>query len=326
MSKRLYTYAGFTAQDLKNRASIPSQADITVGSNYIDCSSVDIPSEIRDVIGEGSNDLGTIYQSAKVNKWSGFGPREWYVSGGLLLNRVKALPYDMANLCGYNHNAVTPGWMGGSYITDFKYVQTDNSKVFSGGLQGGEIDFPTMVGATHVKWVIKDPGGNVIGSSLAVLGSYYNSNPIIPVCTITMGNWTGVKNLSSTIYLSNSFGDELCVYPGTTPWTIIATQRLNPAAAAMPSPTDYTIIKIVAATCTVDLAGNYTISISNLTRWNMTPYTGNINIRSELYNDAGTLIASNASIVTNSSLRSFSGNIGRATDYDYLVKFIITGY
>src|SRR5659263_699029 len=80
MSKRLYTYAGFTAQDLKNRASIPSQADITVGSNYIDCSSVDIPSEIRDVIGEGSNDLGTIYLSAKVNTWSGFGPREWYVS------------------------------------------------------------------------------------------------------------------------------------------------------------------------------------------------------------------------------------------------------
>jgi len=108
MSKRLYTYAGFTAQDLKNRASIPSQADITVGSNYIDCSSVDIPSEIRDVIGEGSNDLGTIYLSAKVNKWSGFGPREWYVSGGLLLNRPKSNPYDMANLCGYNHNAITP--------------------------------------------------------------------------------------------------------------------------------------------------------------------------------------------------------------------------
>src|SRR5665648_487838 len=99
MSKRLYTYAGFTATDLKNRASIPSQTDITVGSNYIDCSSVDIPSEIRDIIGEGSNDLGTIYMSAKVNKWSGFGPREWYVSGGLLLNRVKALPYDMANFC-----------------------------------------------------------------------------------------------------------------------------------------------------------------------------------------------------------------------------------
>ena len=108
MGKILYTYAGFTAQDLKNRASIPSQADITVGSNYIDCSSVDIPSEIRDIIGEGSNDLGTIYCSAKVNKWSGFGPREWYVSGGVLLDRPRSNPYDMANFCGYNHNAIPP--------------------------------------------------------------------------------------------------------------------------------------------------------------------------------------------------------------------------
>src|SRR5665648_378159 len=108
MGKILYIYGGFSAAQLKSRASIPSQADITVGANYIECSSVDIPSEIRDVIGEGSNDLGTIYLSAKVNKWSGFGPREWYVSGGLLLNRPKSNPYDMANLCGYNHNAITP--------------------------------------------------------------------------------------------------------------------------------------------------------------------------------------------------------------------------
>ena len=320
MSKRLYTYAGFTAQDLKNRASIPSQADITVGSNYIDCSSVDIPSEIRDVIGEGSNDLGTIYLSAKVNKWSGFGPREWYVSGGLLLNRVKALPYDMANLCGYNHNAITPGWMGGSYITDFKYVQTDNSKVFSGGLQGGEIDFALMVGATHVKWVIKDPGGNVIGSSLAVLGSYYNSNPIIPVCTITMGNWTGVKNLSSTIYLSNSFGDELCVYPGTAPWTIVASQRLNPVGAVLPSGS---VIKIVAGSATLDLAGNYTISISNMTRYSMTPYTGRVNIVANLYNEVNSIIHTKQ-ITTNDSARSFAGYLGHAADYDYHVEFLIS--
>ncbi|HZK95716.1 MAG TPA: hypothetical protein VFC67_16050 [Prolixibacteraceae bacterium] len=320
MSKRLYTYAGFTATDLKNRASIPSQTDITVGSNYIDCSSVDIPSEIRDIIGEGSNDLGTIYMSAKVNKWSGFGPREWYVSGGLLLNRVKALPYDMANFCGYNHNAVTPGWMGGSYITDFKYVQTDNSKVLSGGLQGGEIDFLIMVGATHVKWVIKDPGGNVIGSSLAALGSYYNSNPIIPVCTITMGNWTGVKNLSSTIYLSNSFGDELCVYPGTTAWTIIATQRLNPAGAVLPSGS---VIKIVAGSATLDLAGNYTITINNMTRYSMTPYTGRVNIVANLYNEVNGLIHTQQ-ITTNDSARSFAGYLTHAADYDYHVEFLIS--
>jgi len=210
--------------------------------------------------------------------------------------------------------------MGGSYITDFKYVQTDNSKIISGGLQGGEVDFPTMVGATHVKWVIKDPGGNVIGSSLAVLGSYYNSNPIIPVCTITMGNWTGVKNLSSTIYLSNSFGDELCVYPGTATWTIIATQRLNPAGAVLPSGS---VIKIVAGSATLDLAGNYTISISNMTRYSMTPYTGRVNIVANLYNEVNGLIHTQQ-ITINDSARSFAGYLTHVADYDYHVEFLIS--
>jgi len=108
MGKILYIYGGFSAAQLKSRASIPSQADITVGANYIECSSVDIPSEIRDAIGEGSNDLGTIYLSAKVNRWSFFSPREWYLSGGVLYDRAKSNPYDMANFCGYNHTAVAP--------------------------------------------------------------------------------------------------------------------------------------------------------------------------------------------------------------------------
>src|SRR5674476_899632 len=102
MGKILYIYGGFSATQLKSRASIPSQGDIAVGANYIDCSSIDIPSEIRDAIGEGSNDLGTIYTSSKVNQWSEFSPRQWYISAGQLQNGIKALPYDMANFCGYN--------------------------------------------------------------------------------------------------------------------------------------------------------------------------------------------------------------------------------
>jgi len=106
--KRLYTYGGFTAAELKARASIPSQADITVGADYIDCASVDIPTEIRDVIGEASNDLGTIYCSAKVNKWSHFGVWLHAWLGDTLVHTLKSNPYDMSNFCGYNHNAKPP--------------------------------------------------------------------------------------------------------------------------------------------------------------------------------------------------------------------------
>ena len=108
MGKVLYTYGEYTDAQLKARASIPSQSDISLGGNCIVCYSVDIPTEIRDIIGEGSNDLGTIYSSAKVNKWSHFGV--WLHSwiGDTIIHTLKSNPFDMSNFCGYNHNAKPP--------------------------------------------------------------------------------------------------------------------------------------------------------------------------------------------------------------------------
>jgi hypothetical protein len=148
MGKVLYTYAGFTAAQLKSRASIPSQGDIAVGANYIDCNSVDIPSEIRDVIGEGSNDLGTIYLSAKVNKWSGFGPREWYITGQIITDRPKSNPYDMANLCGYNHTAKTP-YLYFPYPTNIR----------SSGLANTYINIGLFINLQEVDWATIWPNG-----------------------------------------------------------------------------------------------------------------------------------------------------------------------
>ena len=181
MSKVLYIYGGFSAAQLKSRASIPSQADITVGSNYIDCSSVDIPSEIRDIIGEGSNDLGTIYCSAKVNKWSGFGPREWYVSAGVLLDRPRSNPYDMANFCGYNHNAITP------YITNAASLSlasglANQSYSFFVNLNLAEINWFAQLGLTHCHVVVD----GVIKASFATETDYIgNAEKVIEV-TVTL--------------------------------------------------------------------------------------------------------------------------------------------
>ena len=142
MSKRLYAYGGFTSQQLKDRSSIPSQGDITVGDGYIDCASVDIPSEIRDVIGEGSNDLGTIYCSAKVNKWSGFGPWEWYVDGTELKSRLRSNPYDMSNFCGYNHNAPAPRLFNCTENIPAAIGET-STVIVTADFQLGELKLPT---------------------------------------------------------------------------------------------------------------------------------------------------------------------------------------
>ena len=325
MPKTLQAYGGFTSADIKNRAEIPAQADMTISGSNVDCVNIK-DSDIKNVLGESVTGVGALCISPLVNKWSGFGPTEWYVNAGSFSNRIKT-PYSMSNWAGYNHGAVSAGFMGGSHITTFKYISGDStSHTISAGLQVGEINFPSMVGATHVKMVIKE-GSTFIGSNLVAIGTTYNdTTPINPFYNVVMGSRTGTVTYTAYAYLSNGNADELCLFPNVSAWDIAAIQRMPPAAAVTSNPADTTIIKIVAGSATIDLSGNYTISISNITKWNMTPYTGNINIKSELYNEVGTLIATNNSIVTNSSLKSFSGNIGRTTDYDYVVKFTVTGY
>ncbi|HZK96676.1 MAG TPA: hypothetical protein VFC67_20930 [Prolixibacteraceae bacterium] len=168
MGKILYTYGGFTAAQLKERASIPSQADITAGSNYIDCSSIDIPTEIRDVIGEGSNDLGTIYTSAKVNKWSGFGPWTWYVSGGVLYFIIKSNPYDMSNFCGYNHNARQTSISGQIATIRVNAGQSANIGITC-TLDIGEVNWSAIGGIAKIAFK-SSIGGSLLGVT------YYDIN------------------------------------------------------------------------------------------------------------------------------------------------------
>ena len=113
MGYKLYIRPGWSANMIKTNASIPSQAHMTVGDGYVDCANIDIPSEIRDIIGEGSNDLGTICSSIKVNKWSHYGPYQRTqnpIGEGYFILKS---PFDMANFLGYNHNAMPPSYLLG---------------------------------------------------------------------------------------------------------------------------------------------------------------------------------------------------------------------
>ncbi|MCX7103601.1 MAG: hypothetical protein NTX38_19470 [Methylobacter sp.] len=189
MGKILYIYGGFSTAQLKSRASIPSQTDITVGANYIECSSVDIPSEIRDAIGEGSNDLGTIYLSAKVNRWSFFSPREWYLSGGVLYDRAKSNPYDMANFCGYNHAAVAP------YISS----KTD---IYHQNVETG-IDVTVYVG--EIDWVLI---GGIAGMGVtSKVGAITYKTSYVSFSIIDYRRFLVIQSQFTLPYLSNQWID-----------------------------------------------------------------------------------------------------------------------
>jgi len=212
MGKILNTYGGFTATDLKNRSSIPSQADITNGGNYIDCSSVDIPTEIRDIIGEGSNDLGTIYLSAKVNKWSGFGPREWYLSSGMFYDRPKSNPYDMSNFCGYNHNAPAPFW---TYKPlNFTHDQGATAIDIRSYIRLGEVDWKASAGIIMgLRCDVLDEYSNVLGSQVIALDSYYLINQQNFAINLNVTSFNYDKNIIVAIYFSDNTDSKIASIP-----------------------------------------------------------------------------------------------------------------
>jgi|SRR5665647_140306 len=217
MGKILYTYGGFTAAQLKSRASIPSQSDIIVGANYIDCSSIDIPSEIRDAIGEGSNDLGTIYTSAKVNQWSEFSPRQWSISAGQLQNGIKTLPYDMSNFCGYNHNAVAPSL--GLKTTSSTVYAFPTSFAVSVFVYSGEINWQLVSNQiTRLSLTVYNGGSPLATGSIPIntLMDGYQHQILINVPYAFDHDMT----LTAKLYFAKETDELVAWFPVTNTWNI----------------------------------------------------------------------------------------------------------
>lgn len=203
-----YIYAGFTAQQLKNRASIPSQVDITVNTDNIVCGHTDIPTEIKAVLGESTNDCGSLCISPKVNKWSWFSPRTWILNAGILVDNYK-FPFDMSNFCGYNHNAVACG-----ITVDNVSASNTGSFNFYSYVSFGEIDWAALTGALNVVCeVYKDA---------ALVHTFYGS------IDIDNPNWisdglvfsevliTGAGSYTTQTYFAGAWHVKICDIPGTT--------------------------------------------------------------------------------------------------------------
>jgi len=124
-AKRRYVYNLFSASELKSKADIPEQDNITIVDDtvdYIACINVskyficDFFSLDRDT---GLIDL---CRYAGVNRWAAFCPVERGFSGTGwtrdLVNNVPTLCRQL-DFAGYNHDALTPGWQtGGQAIAE----------------------------------------------------------------------------------------------------------------------------------------------------------------------------------------------------------------
>ena len=104
MAKILYPYNGLTASQIAAKAS--NTCTLTVNGSQVDCTNITI-TKIKNVIGASASTVSSLCTSGNVNKWSGFSPREFYISGNVVYDRVKT-PYTMGSFAGYNHGAGSP--------------------------------------------------------------------------------------------------------------------------------------------------------------------------------------------------------------------------
>ena len=109
MAKVINAYRNFTASEIKARATVPDQVDMTVVSTTVECEKI-TTAKVRNAIGASFNAWGAFGLSSLVNKWSGFGPTVRSVSGGLLVNSVGAAPHGAGEFAGYNHAAAAPSF------------------------------------------------------------------------------------------------------------------------------------------------------------------------------------------------------------------------
>ena len=163
MNKVLNAYGGFTAQAIKDRAEIPIQPYMTVVGNTVECVTIPI-SVIKGILASSSTSVGGLCTSPNVNQWSGFGPREWYVSSGALLDRAKT-PYSMGNFAGYNHDAMPANiynnleYISGNQIS---YWAQQYTKTYYGLFNPKEVNF----------MLVEDVDGNLIQDFGGVFAEY----------------------------------------------------------------------------------------------------------------------------------------------------------
>jgi hypothetical protein len=177
MTKVISAYRGFTATAIKNRASVPLAAGMTITEGDISCKHI-LMSNISSAIALASNKIGELSESENVNHWSEFGPRVRTYSAlplgdGSIVNAIGVAPHGMDEFAGYNHDAIAPGWPEGqlAFMETARALIPDTKITFSPEISIGEINYPGMSGVCLSLWA----GGVIIGCQILDLSTLQES-------------------------------------------------------------------------------------------------------------------------------------------------------
>lgn len=224
MGKIRNTYRAYTASELKSRADIPAQGNISVGSTSIDCIDINI-TNVKNVLGVSTTKLSELCTSANINQWSGFSPYSRAITGwgttGYVTNSLPTSDFNLGDFAGYNHDAPEVGWDGDAPEGTIYYDENGQTG-FSCGVKIGELNTDDLVegiiSATMVLW----QGANIIHSETVQLNTVtdvvgFDAQISINNPTTLIG---GIFLTSTEESATFSLSDVFCRFPNTESFSL----------------------------------------------------------------------------------------------------------
>lgn len=284
MGKVISKYRGYTPQDLKSRAEIPNQDEITVNTNDISCVNI-TTTKIRNTIGGSSNILSQLCSHTSINKWSGFSPYLRGVSGNgmdrIMTHSLPSSNFRESDFAGYNHGAVTPEWVNRTLI--LYEVQGATTIVIAAQATIGELKFNDIVGYTDTVGLAfclyEFSGGSYIlrGSSVLALSSLKDT-------AIFSTNYYPDNGTPEGLIHNEDLRVKIRFCNVTSGFT-----ESNVAFKLTELPDyDIRIVMLVQTSTEIQVGGGLSLTNPGFSRSEMNPVVGNVNVGSpSSYNASG---------------------------------------
>lgn len=213
-SNYVYAYLDTNGSQIKARSSCPDQAFIVDLTTYDVCWAL-LPSQVKTALsssGDATWDalfalaIGT-GEANKINHWSNFAPTEWYLSGGVLASRKKAVSDKRSAFAAYNHAAVGPSLV--TYTPTYTPSLGDTGVSCTIGL--GEINWGAISSVARVG--IKTYNGALLLGSAYVALTAMNGESVFLSNVLNL-SFSGTVTLTSEVFFCDMSNNRIADIPG----------------------------------------------------------------------------------------------------------------
>lgn len=264
MSKIISAYGQYTAAAIKAKATIPNQSSMVVSGSDVQCTDISIAG-VHNGIQSSCLHLYGLCTSPRVNKWSNFSSREWYIDASYYLQNRPKTPYKLADFAGYNHSAVEAKILYNNSTKNAQITPISNTFSVQVALNSGEINWAAISGGQSIDKVcvkVYDHLGGLKTTKSIALSTFMKAGDQIP-CIIT-DSITSTATVDETFYVMVYFGsfveDLIAYYPspvGTSPvvhhYSFVVKYLGDPTFSIAP---DYSTFQGFNTMQTADISGS----------------------------------------------------------------------